>query len=127
MIKSNFYDYIQIQSIQLRSPAVLLKMEDNGLKPNPSSSRSWPHHTHDLNAEAVTTLAGNNKMHNGGIEEENPPLLVGERIMWTGERGTLPKKARCGIVKWIGRLQEFGNIWTAGVQFVSEKEKFYYL
>lgn len=45
---------------------------------------------------------------------EEPPLTVGDRVVWMSDTG--PEH---GLVRWIGHLPDVGPDWTVGVQFVS--------
>ena len=54
-----------------------------------------------------------------------PPLLIGDRVFYTGDSGRVRVSGDNlafipGVVKWMGRIQEcFGNQMIAGVALVS--------
>ena len=62
---------------------------------------------------------------NGGSWMLGPPLLIGDRVFYTGDSGRVRVSGDNlafipGVVKWMGRIQEcFGNQMIAGVALVS--------
>ena len=65
---------------------------------------------------------------NGGSWMLGPPLLIGDRVFYTGDSGRVRVSGDNlafipGVVKWMGRIQEcFGNQMIAGVALVSITE-----
>lgn len=53
-----------------------------------------------------------------------PPINIGEKVVWHGGSSALGSKTLIkqgiyhGKVCWVGRIEEYGSSWIAGIEMV---------